>query len=51
ILDPRIQTKGYGRRFLESLPPAPITSELDAIEHFFQLCPNVIADSAQARER
>ena len=25
ILDPRLQTMGYGRRFLASLPPAPIT--------------------------
>jgi hypothetical protein len=26
----------YGRRFLASLPPAPVTSELDAIERFFE---------------
>src|SRR5256885_2637446 len=24
VLDPRLQTKGYGRRFLASIPPAPI---------------------------
>jgi ATP-dependent DNA helicase DinG len=35
ILDPRLRTKGYGRRFLESLPPAPITSNLAALERFF----------------
>ena len=23
VLDPRLRTKGYGRRFLASLPPAP----------------------------
>jgi len=34
ILDPRIQTMGYGRRFLASLPPAPITRELDDIARF-----------------
>ena len=31
ILDPRLQTMGYGRRFLASLPPAPITRTLDDI--------------------
>jgi ATP-dependent DNA helicase DinG len=36
ILDPRLRTMGYGRRFLESLPPAPVTSELAAVERFFK---------------
>lgn len=36
ILDPRLRTAGYGRRFLASLPPAPIVAELDAIEQFFR---------------
>lgn len=35
ILDPRLRTKGYGRRFLAALPPAPITHRLDDIERFF----------------
>ena len=35
ILDPRLRTMGYGRRFLESLPPAPVTHDLAAIERFF----------------
>jgi ATP-dependent DNA helicase DinG len=35
ILDPRLQTMGYGRRFLASLPPAPITRNLEDIERFF----------------
>ena len=30
VLDPRLQTMGYGRRFLASLPPAAITRDLDA---------------------
>ena len=25
VLDPRLRTMAYGRRFLDSLPPAPIT--------------------------
>ena len=35
VLDPRLRTMGYGRRFLASLPPAPVTHDLDAIERFF----------------
>jgi len=35
ILDPRLRTMGYGRRFLESLPPAPVTQDLAAVEQFF----------------
>jgi ATP-dependent DNA helicase DinG len=35
VLDPRLRTMGYGRRFLGSLPPAPLTHSLDAIERFF----------------
>ena len=36
ILDPRVRTMGYGRRFLEALPPAPITQHLDDIARFFE---------------
>jgi ATP-dependent DNA helicase DinG len=35
VLDPRLRTMGYGRRFLASLPPAPVTSDLDAVGKFF----------------
>ena len=35
ILDPRLRTMGYGRRFLASLPPAPVTHDLDRIDKFF----------------
>ena len=35
VLDPRLRTKGYGRRFLTSLPPAPVVHELQAVEGFF----------------
>ena len=34
LLDPRVQTKGYGRRFLASLPPAPITHDLSEVATF-----------------
>jgi ATP-dependent DNA helicase DinG len=35
ILDPRITTMPYGRRFLASLPPAPVTSDIEDIVEFF----------------
>jgi len=35
VLDPRLRTMGYGRRFLDSLPPAPVTSDIRDIERFF----------------
>ena len=35
VLDPRIRTMGYGRRFLDSLPPAPVTHDLGAVAEFF----------------
>ena len=35
VLDPRLRTMGYGRRFLASLPPAPVTHDLDAVARFF----------------
>jgi ATP-dependent DNA helicase DinG len=34
VLDPRLRTKGYGRRFMASLPPAPVVHELEALEAF-----------------
>jgi ATP-dependent DNA helicase DinG len=35
VLDPRLKTMGYGRRFLASLPPAPVTHDIDAVARFF----------------
>ena len=35
LLDPRLRTKGYGRRFLDSLPPAPVTHDLASVAGFF----------------
>ncbi len=35
ILDARIVEKGYGQRFLESLPPVPRTRDRAAVEAFF----------------
>ena len=35
VLDPRLRTMGYGRRFLASLPPAPVTYDVEAVGRFF----------------
>jgi ATP-dependent DNA helicase DinG len=35
VLDPRLRTMAYGRRFLASLPPAPVTHALDDVARFF----------------
>ncbi len=35
ILDPRLLTRGYGRAFLESLPPCEVTSDREALRRFF----------------
>ena len=35
VLDPRIRTKGYGRRFVASLPPAPVVHDLARVAAFF----------------
>jgi len=37
ILDPRIRTMPYGRRFLASLPPAPVSADPGDIDRFFAL--------------
>jgi ATP-dependent DNA helicase DinG len=36
VLDPRLATMPYGRRFLASLPPAPVTRDLAAVDRFFK---------------
>ena len=35
VLDPRLRTMGYGRRFLDSFPPAPVTQNPEAVTRFF----------------
>jgi ATP-dependent DNA helicase DinG len=35
ILDPRLRTRAYGRRFLEALPAAPLVAERAAVADFF----------------
>lgn len=35
ILDPRLKTKAYGKRFLSSLPSCPVTTDRNVIQKFF----------------
>jgi ATP-dependent DNA helicase DinG len=35
VLDPRLRTKGYGRTFLQSLPPCRVTSQISDLTAFF----------------
>jgi ATP-dependent DNA helicase DinG len=44
VLDARLRTMGYGRRFLASLPPAPVTNDLFDIARFFGATADDAAD-------
>ena len=35
VCDPRLVSRGYGRVFLDSLPPMPMTTEIDEVRTFF----------------
>jgi ATP-dependent DNA helicase DinG len=35
VLDPRLRTRAYGRRFLTALPPCPLASDLSEVSAFF----------------
>jgi ATP-dependent DNA helicase DinG len=50
VLDPRLRTMGYGRRFLAALPPAPQTLDPARIDAFFAADDGVTASRA-SRER
>lgn len=36
LCDQRIRTRPYGRIFLQSLPPMPVTNQIDDVTHFLQ---------------
>ena len=44
LFDARVRTKGYGRRFLASLPPAPVVHDLDDVKRFFDHGPDTGVD-------
>ena len=35
VLDPRLRTRAYGRRFVDALPPAPLVADLAVVADFF----------------
>jgi ATP-dependent DNA helicase DinG len=37
LCDPRVQTRHYGELFINTLPPMPITREIEEIRSFFEL--------------
>src|SRR5690606_36876431 len=39
ILDPRLTSKGYGKRILSALPPAPMTHDLAEVADFYAAWP------------
>jgi ATP-dependent DNA helicase DinG len=40
ILDPRLATKGYGKRLVAALPPMPRTVEFDRVADFLERITN-----------
>ncbi|MGV6816929.1 MAG: ATP-dependent DNA helicase [Thiotrichales bacterium] len=38
VCDPRVRSKSYGRTFLSSLPPAPVTDDADTASFFLADC-------------
>lgn len=36
ICDPRLKSRGYGRVFLRSLPPMPVTEDFDEVRRFWE---------------
>ena len=45
IMDVRLFKKGYGRVFLKSLPPSPITRDMSDVEEFYAESVNAIKDT------
>ena len=49
LFDPRVRTKGYGRRFLASLPPAPVTQRLTEVATFMEGSDRALPTGADLR--
>jgi ATP-dependent DNA helicase DinG len=43
ICDPRVRRRRYGRVFLQSLPPMPVTTDLAEVEDFLATRDRVMA--------
>ncbi|HEX6625660.1 MAG TPA: ATP-dependent DNA helicase [Pyrinomonadaceae bacterium] len=42
VLDPRLRTSGYGRLFLQSLPPSRVTTDIGEVEEMFKDQPSML---------
>jgi ATP-dependent DNA helicase DinG len=52
VLDSRLVTRGYGRRFLDSLPPARLVHDLGGVRAFFETpLPSTAAAAQEADGR
>jgi ATP-dependent DNA helicase DinG len=45
VLDPRLTRMSYGRRFLASMPPAPVTDDIDDVRRFFAVDAEIVRRS------
>ncbi len=50
VLDPRLRTMAYGGRFRASLPPAPVTHDLEDIARFFACDAPLDPETAEYRD-
>ena len=50
LCDPRLLSKGYGKTFLASLPPMPLTRQIEQVEEFFAAEGSVREPAPQASE-
>jgi ATP-dependent DNA helicase DinG len=42
LMDSRLRTKGYGRRIISALPPAPLTGSIDDVKAFYAASPIMV---------
>jgi len=50
LCDPRLTTRAYGRLFLKSLPPLPMTREIDDVRKFFGAAQPAVAAAGAVHE-
>ncbi len=48
LCDPRLTSRAWGKLFLRSLPPLPVTRELDEVRRFFDTAPRTDTPDAEA---
>jgi ATP-dependent DNA helicase DinG len=45
LCDPRLSARGYGRQFLDSLPPLPRTRRIEDVQAFFAVAKKDVAEA------